>query len=299
MTHYLDPKNDLIFKRIFGEHKHLCRSLLNNMLPLDPAQQIVELEYLTPELTPELPELKNSIVDVRCIDKQGRQFIVEMQMHWTDSFKSRVLFNASKAYVKQLKPKKDYKLLQPVYALSFVNEVFEHHAPEVYYHHYKIVNIADTEKRIDGLEFVFIELPKFRPGNRAEKKLYDLWLTFLTRLEDGGEAPPELLEEELTKEALHYLERWSYSETELEIYDRCWDAVRTQRMYILDALDEGEAMGLQKGEALGLKKGRAEGRAEAMREMVLSAHRNGHSVAQIQSFTALSEAQIQEIVVNG
>jgi hypothetical protein len=32
-----------------------------------------------------------------------RQFIVEMQMLWTDSFMNRVLFNASKAYVKQLK----------------------------------------------------------------------------------------------------------------------------------------------------------------------------------------------------
>ncbi|MDR0691729.1 MAG: Rpn family recombination-promoting nuclease/putative transposase, partial [Prevotellaceae bacterium] len=95
MAHYLDPKNDLIFKRIFGEHKHLCRSLLNSMLPLEPSQQIVELEYLTPELTPELPGQKNSIVDVHCTDKSGRQFIVEMQMHWTESFKSRVLFNAS------------------------------------------------------------------------------------------------------------------------------------------------------------------------------------------------------------
>ena len=23
MAHYLDPKNDLTFKRVFGEHKHL------------------------------------------------------------------------------------------------------------------------------------------------------------------------------------------------------------------------------------------------------------------------------------
>ena len=35
MTHYLDPKNDLTFKRVFGEHKHLCMSLINSMLPLE------------------------------------------------------------------------------------------------------------------------------------------------------------------------------------------------------------------------------------------------------------------------
>jgi predicted transposase/invertase (TIGR01784 family) len=156
MARYLDPKNDLIFKLIFGEHKHLCKSLLNSMLPLAPEQQIVELEYQTPEMIPEIPALKDSIVDVRCTDNTGRQFLVEMQMHWTESFKSRVLFNASKAYVRQLESKKDYKLLQPVYALSFVNEVFDAD-PAVFYHDYKIVNIEHTEKRIEGLELVFIE----------------------------------------------------------------------------------------------------------------------------------------------
>jgi len=51
MPHYLDPKNDLTFKRVFGEHKHLCLSLLNSMLPLE--QPIVSIEYQTGELIPE------------------------------------------------------------------------------------------------------------------------------------------------------------------------------------------------------------------------------------------------------
>lgn len=42
---------------------------------------------------------KHSIVDVRCTDNYHRQFIVEMQMYWRSSFKSRMLFNARKAYV--------------------------------------------------------------------------------------------------------------------------------------------------------------------------------------------------------
>jgi predicted transposase/invertase (TIGR01784 family) len=287
MARYLDPKNDLIFKRIFGEHKHLCKSLLNSMLPLDAAQQIVELEYLPPELTPEIPAMKDSIVDVRCIDNRGRQFIVEMQMQWTESFKSRVLFNASKAYVRQLKPAEDYNLLQPVYALSFVDKIFDDD-PAKYYHHYKIVNIENTDKRIDGLEFVFIELPKYHPGNPAEKKLYDLWLTFLTQLNESNEVPPALLEEEVTKEAVQYLESSSYSMDELDIYDRYWDAVRTQRTLYRGAINEG----MEKG----IKKGRAEGREETIKEMVLNAHRNGLSVSQIQAITGLPTEKIEEIL---
>jgi predicted transposase/invertase (TIGR01784 family) len=291
MAHYLDPKNDLIFKRIFGEHKHLCMSLLNSMLPLDASQQIVDLEYQPAELTPEIPALKNSIVDVRCIDNRNRQFIVEMQMYWTDSFRSRVLFNASKAYVKQLGKGKEYKFLQPVYALSFVNEIFDND-PSVYYHDYKIVNIEHNEKQIEGLEFVFIELPKFRPSNKAEKKLYDLWLTFLSQIEEGEEIPPVLLEEELTKEAVQYLEYSSYTREELDVYDRYWDTIRTERMYYLDALDEG----LAKGQAIGMDKGLQKGKAETLKEIVLNAHRGNLSVAQIQTITGLSKTQIEEIV---
>ncbi|MCL2119115.1 MAG: Rpn family recombination-promoting nuclease/putative transposase, partial [Planctomycetaceae bacterium] len=183
MTHYLDPKNDLTFKRVFGEHKHLCMSLINSMLPLE--NPIVSVEYQTGELIPELADiLRHTIVDVRCTDSNKQQFLVEMQMYWTESFKSRVLLNASKAYIRQLDKAREFELLQPVYALNFVNDTFEK-SPEMkdeYYHYYKIVNIKDTKKQIKGLEFLFVELPKFKPKNRAEKKLHELWLRFLTEI---------------------------------------------------------------------------------------------------------------------
>jgi predicted transposase/invertase (TIGR01784 family) len=93
---YLDPKNDVIFKKIFGQHPNILRSFLNSMLPLPERQEIVELEYLSSEMIPETYLEKFTSVDVRCKDKTGRQFLVEMQMNWTTAFKQRVLFNALK-----------------------------------------------------------------------------------------------------------------------------------------------------------------------------------------------------------
>ena len=55
MVQYLDPKNDLTFKRVFGEHKHLCMSLINSMLPLK--NPIVGIEYKTGELIPDLADV--------------------------------------------------------------------------------------------------------------------------------------------------------------------------------------------------------------------------------------------------
>ena len=89
---YLDPKADLTFKHVFGEHPDLVISLLNALLPLNPRHEIREIEYLPAELVPENPLRKNSIVDVRCRDAEGRQFIVEMQMIWSPEFRQRVCF---------------------------------------------------------------------------------------------------------------------------------------------------------------------------------------------------------------
>jgi predicted transposase/invertase (TIGR01784 family) len=193
MAHYLDPKYDLTFKRVFGEHKHLCMSLINSMLPLET--QVVNIEYQTPELFPDLEILRNTIVDVYCTADDGRQFVVEMQLYWNENFKQRVLLNASKAYVRQLGKAEAFKRLRPVYALSFLNEEFEksQEMEDVYFHHYKMVNIMYTEKQVKGLELVFIELPKFKPQNRAEKTLHNLWLRFLTEInERTTEIPKEL-----------------------------------------------------------------------------------------------------------
>ncbi|MDR2119527.1 MAG: Rpn family recombination-promoting nuclease/putative transposase [Tannerella sp.] len=282
MPHYLDPKNDLTFKRIFGEHEHLCMSLLNSMLPLEKDRQIVSLKYQSNELVPEIPVLKDSIVDVCCTDCLGRQFIVEMQIQWTSSFKSRVLLNASKAYVRQLDAGGDYRFIQPVYALNFVNDTFDPD-PSVYYHDYKVVNIENVEKQIEGLELIFIELPKFRPTNRAEKKLYDLWLTFLTRIKgDTEQVPPELLQEKITGEAVKYLERNSYTKAELNTYDKYLDIILTTRTYYVDALAEGEK----------------KGRAESLTETVINSARLGLTEEQIQAITGLNREQIAGILAS-
>ena len=99
---YCDPRYDVTFKKVFAQHPDLMISLLNALLPLKGDQTIDMIEYLTPEMIPEMPNAKYSVVDVQCKDNKNQKFLVEMQMIWSEEFKSRVLFNASKAYVSQL-----------------------------------------------------------------------------------------------------------------------------------------------------------------------------------------------------
>ncbi len=242
---YLDPKNDLTFKKVFGKHPHLLKSFLNALLPLQADEQIEHLEYLPAELVPSLPLIKNSIVDVRCTDKLGRQFIVEMQMLWTDAFKSRVLFNASKAYVQQLERGTDYRGLQPVYALSLVNEIFEEQLP-AFYHHYRIVHAQYSEKVLEGLQFIFVELPKFQAKNIQDKKLQVLWFRYLTEIKDQTEEISEdLLAVPEIREAVELLQESAFSKEELATYDKYWDSIASEITLISEAEQRGEEFGKQ------------------------------------------------------
>ena len=232
MGKYLDPKADLTFKKIFGEHKNLVISLLNALLPLKEDEYVESIEYWPAEKIPNRTEAeKYSIVDVCCKDNRKREFIVEMQMSWTDSFKNRVLLNASKAYVAQTEKGMNYASLQPVYALNFVNAKFLDDV-EDYYHYYHLVHDKYTDKVIDGLHLIFVELPKFKPTTFSERKMQVLWLRFLTEInENTKEVPAELLENAEVNEALEIVERAAFSDEEMRTYDKFWDRVSVQRTY--------------------------------------------------------------------
>ncbi|MCL1942389.1 MAG: PD-(D/E)XK nuclease family transposase, partial [Candidatus Azobacteroides sp.] len=137
-----------------------------------------------------------------------------------------------------------------------------------------------TGKQIEGLEFVFIELPKFKPGNRAEKKLHELWLRFLTEINERTEkAPEELMENEEIREAIGYMEVGAYTKAQLVTYDKWKIDILTERSFIDDALEKGEAI----GEAKNLKK------------VITNGLRAGFSVETLSTITGLTPEEVMKI----
>ncbi len=116
-----------------------------------------------------------------------------------------------------------------------------------YLHHYKIVHLQYSNKIIPGLEFVFIELPKFKAHKFTDKKLSVLWLRFLSEIKDNQEEIPKIFNEfaEL-KEATELIKESAYTTVQLETYDRYWDSINTEKTLMLDAFDEGKIEGKQK-----------------------------------------------------
>ena len=304
MAKYLDPKADLTFKKIFGEHKNLVISLLNALLPLKDDERVESIEYWPAEKIPDRTEAeKYSIVDVCCKDNKKREFIVEMQMTWTESFKKRVLLNASKAYVAQTNKGMAYKSLQPVYALNFVNAIFLDGVDD-YYHYYHLVHDKYTDQVIDGLHLIFVELPKFKPTTFSEKKMQVLWLRFLTEIDEyTKEVPAELLENEEVNEALEIVEIAAFNDEEMRAYDKFWDRVRSQRTYeeeikqkAEERVKEAEAKAQAKVEQAQAKVEQAEAKVEQQKiDTARKMKAKGYAVEDIAEITGLTIEQIEAL----
>ena len=256
MSRYLDPKADVVFKKIFGEHPKLLISFLNALLPLPAHSPIVKLTYLQSEQVPVIPEFKRTIADVKCTDAKGRVFIVEMQMNWTDNFKQRLLFGTSQAFVKQLEKGEEFKLLQPVYGLGIVAEIYEKTTLE-WYHHYQLVKKANIDNDndndvIEHLQLIFIELPKIPIQSPTEKQLRVLWLRFLREIDEKTTiVADELLNVPEILQAVELTEESAYTPVELEFYQSYWDQVSREKTLIMDKYAEGIAEGEVRGEARG------------------------------------------------
>jgi len=251
-----------VFKKIFGQHLDLIKSFLNNLLPLPPGHLIETVSYLPAEQSPRIPGMKNTIVDVKCTDEKGRIFIVEMQMAWSKSFMSRFLFGTAKAYIQQLDRGKTYDTLCPVYGLALVNEIFEHTTDD-WFHHYRLMNVKELDKTLDGMEMIFLEVPKFNPQTFEHRRVGVLWMRFLRETESLETIPEEFKDSpELTK-AIELAQESAYTRAELAAYDEYLDAVRVTQTIRNDALKEGREEGIEKGR----EEGREEERKNSLKKL--------------------------------
>ena len=241
---YLDPKADLTFKKIFGNHPKRLISLLNALLPLSEEEQIHEIKYLPTELVPENNSYRYAITNILCTDAKSNKFCVVIRIEWSDAFQLRVQFLASELYVNPAIKQVKYFAQYPTYSLNLISDTFKYNTPD-FIHNYHVVYDKDTHKVIEDLHFTFIELPKFTPHSIADKRMMVLWLRFLTEINSNTkEVPADLLNDPEIGKAVEELEISGFSDAELRAYDKFWDSVSVERTLLDDRYQKGIEKGM-------------------------------------------------------
>ena len=93
---FLDPKNDVAFRKIFGTEKNedILINLLNNVIIFQNNRPIKKITFIKTIQDPVIASQKTSIVDILCEDDLGCKYIVEMQVAKTTGFEKRSQYYA-------------------------------------------------------------------------------------------------------------------------------------------------------------------------------------------------------------
>lgn len=251
---FLNPTNDLAFKKIFGNEKkkHILISFLNSVLRLPAERQIMEVTLLNPNQAPHLPGARETILDVRCHDQTGAEYIVEMQVLLQEFFDMHVLYYANKIYSQQVNKDNPCYSPNPVIFLGILN--FEFTADPHYLSTHCIHNIETKEHILQNFQFTFIELPKFNKIQTQLQTIREKWLFFLKYAEYLTEIPEKICEEAI-QEAFDIVNALHWDKDTLNLYTM-------RNIYVQDEIHRvgyGYKKGLEEGKARREAKGEAKG----------------------------------------
>ncbi|BAP00281.1 Rpn family recombination-promoting nuclease/putative transposase [Wolbachia endosymbiont of Cimex lectularius] len=295
LSKFLDPKNDLSFKKIFGseKNKNILIHFLNDILGFSGSDQIKEIEFLSTIMDPEIASDKQSIVDVLCKDSIGNRFIIEMQLARDKGFEKRAQLYAAKAYSRQLDKSGNYIDLQKVFFIAISNcNLLPQEVDYISIHN--IRDIKTNGNYLKDFQFVFIELPKFQK-NKVEQleSTVERWCFFFKYAEDTTDEDLRDIAEKapIIKLAYDELDKFRWNEKDLIAYEERLMDLRKEEAILAYRLDLAEEKGIQ----IGQERGRAEGEQHAKIAVAKNLLKAGVSVDLIAESTGLPKAEIAQL----
>ena len=246
---FADPKNDIAFKKIFGDenHKEVLISFLNAVLGFQGEQTIIDVELANPYQVPKIEALKETILDIKATNQKQEHFIVEMQKKDLGDFTKRSLYYTAKAYVNQLDAGKNYHKLKKVYFIGLLNFTMFESGSCISRH--LILNQETNTQDLDDFEFCFIELPKFSTPLGELNTLLDKWLYFIKNAASLEMVPKELTGDKALEQAFDSAKMYNWNREEMDVYDymhlKAWDEINAINTAVKKAKKQGIEQGIE------------------------------------------------------
>ena len=169
----LKPKNDYVFKKIFGDerNKDILIAFLKAVLKID----IEDVQILNSELPKENISDKKSILDIRATINNNVEIDIEIQVSRTIYMPQRSLYYWSKIYCEQLESGEKYSKLKKTICINILD--FNTLDTNKYHSMFKIKENEENYVLTDLLEIHFLEMKKL-DGYKENDDLSQ-WVSFI------------------------------------------------------------------------------------------------------------------------
>ena len=300
---FINPKTDFAFKKIFdSEQGHeILVSFLNGIL-YGGDDVVQSVDIINPYQVPRIRGMKDTFLDVKATISGGQTVIIEMQVLNVKGFEQRVLYNAAKAYSTQLSMGDDYTLLNPVIALTITDFEMFKNLDAVISRFVLKEKERLSDHAIDGLELVFVELPKFHQALNEVNDLTAKWIYFLKNARQLESVPQSMESIPAIQQAFTVANQANLSPEELEDLENREMFIHDQRNAIAlgleQGLEQGRTEGLEQGRTEGLEQGLKEGLKEGLNQAKLAIAQRllaSFDDATIAQMTDLTVAQVQQL----
>ena len=311
----LSPRQDLIFKRIFGDLRcvDILEDFLKSVLSI-PEEEYERLELIDPFTKVENEDDKYGILDIKIHTKNKMVIDVEIQQFPIQELIEKLIFYNSKMITQQIKSGDPYRVIKNAISICITDFIYTKDNDD-YHNTYWYMNPKNGSILTKKNEINLLELPKLKDESDGTN-LYN-WLLFL---KSNTEEEFEMVTESNPKinKAYAILKELSQDEeTRLQV-----EAREKYRRDIESSIEgarnvgkqegivEGELKGKQagilegelKGKQVGIIEGKQvgiiEGELKAKQETTINLLKAGISIEKTAEYTELSIDEVKKIKEN-
>jgi len=293
---WLKPKNDFVFKFIFGrgtkQSNKLLLALLNDVFNVPKGLSLGTVEITNPLTIQTNLTDQYAILDIRAKVAGFGHVNLEMQRVNQRNIDKRSLYYGAKLFEEQLDKGNDYRELKKVATINFLD--FSYFPMDMYYSCYRLMEKRTFEPYADLLQLHFIEMPKFvrldkenliHPNDRMAK-----WIRFLTN-EDDARWEEMANQDPIMEEAVDMLRTVSMDREARMLAEAREKALKDINSIRGDGIEEGIKKGLEEGIKKGIEEGIKKGKREDAKMML----KEGLDLNLIIKITELTESEILEL----
>ena len=259
---YFNPLNDYFIRYLFtdkGSSETILLDFINSIMINANMKIFRSVEILTPFNLKKNRNLKETIVDVKCITQNGSVVIIEIQLQGNSRFPERILYYWSVNYSKLLKHGERYDELTPVISINLLN--FNLDKTKNIHSCYMLYEMNNKKLLTDHLQIHIIELKKFKKNTLSKDLNY--WLKIFTSKNLEASMSEIVKEkpimEEVQKKYNNFVKSklmmMEYEKKEAYLYGNQIMLDEERRLGIEEGIKKGKEEGIREGIEQGIEKG--------------------------------------------